>query len=174
MDTIIENVYVDSEELLLEVTAVALKRKVMICIGIMAACLVLFIVLGIVLENAMLFLVAAICVVMAVMFVRMPKNAAFNNYDSKMAAFEDQIPETTVRFGERITVEFNEEEVDFIYEEIKQVKILKTCIIFEGRDRTWYYTPFNTFTIGSAPELLALLEERCPHLRIPKWNQSIT
>jgi hypothetical protein len=102
--------------------------------------------------------------------LKMPEQAAYSNYDNKMAEFDQQIPETTVRFGDRVYVEFNEEEVDFIYEEITQVKVLKSCIVFEGRDRTWYYTPFNTFTIGSAQELLALLEERCPHLRIPKAN----
>ena len=168
MDTLIENVYVDTEELLLDVTAVALKRKMTICIGIMAACLVVCSVLAFVLENMLLLLAAVVSVVMAILFIRMPKQAAYHNYDSKVDAYGQDIPETTVRFGERVEVEFEEEHVDFIYEEIQQVKLLKTCIVFEGRDRTWYYTPYDTFTIGSAKELLALLEERCPHLNIPR------
>ena len=170
METLIENVYVDNEELLKEVTAVALKRKMLIYISVMAAFAVAFVVLGIVLENSTFFLATLVCAVMGVMLIRMPKQVAKNTYENKMAAFDEEIPATTIRFAERVYAEFNDEEVDFIYEEIKQVKILKTCIIFEGRDRIWYYTPFHTFTVGSAQELLALLEERCPHLRIPKWN----
>lgn len=170
MDIMIENVFVDTEDLLLEVTAVALKRKMRICLAIMVACMALFVVLAIVLHYPMLYLPVIICIFMGYKFLKMPEQAAYSNYDNKMAEFDQQIPETTVRFGDRVYVEFNEEEVDFIYEEITQVKVLKSCIVFEGRDRTWYYTPFNTFTIGSAQELLALLEERCPHLRIPKAN----
>ena len=170
MDTIIENVFVETEDLLLEVTAVALKRKMRICLAILAGCLTLFVVLAIVLKYPMLYLAAAVCGFLIFRFIKMPEQAALNNYDNKMAAFDQQIPETTVRFGERVYVEFNGEEVDFIYEEISQVKILKSCILFEGRDRTWYYTPYDTFTIGSARELLTLLEERCPYLTIPKGN----
>lgn len=167
MDTIIENVYVDNEALLKEVTTVALKRKMLTCIGAMVATAAAFAVLGVVLENPSFYLGSLICLAMGYFFTRMPRQAATSNYESKLDLYEEQIPPTTVRFGERITVAFNETEVDFIYEEIHQVKILKTCIIFEGPDRTWYYTPFDTFTQGSAGELLALLKERCPHLNIP-------
>lgn len=170
MDTIIENVYVDNEALLNEVTAVALKRKILMCIGAMVTATAIFVVLGIVLKNPSFYLGCLICLAMGYFFTRMPRQAAKSNYENKLALYEDQIPPTTIRFGERITVTFNEDELDFIYEEIRQVKILKTCIIFEGPERTWYYTPFTTFTQGSAQELLALLEERCPHLSIPKGN----
>ena len=168
MDTIIESVFVDTEEILRQVNGRVLRKKILISVLIMAACTVGFAVLGVTTQSMAFVVAAVVCLVVAVMCMRAPKNVANRTYLNKQECYGGTIPTTTIRFGEEIVVEYDESEIPISYCELKHVCILKSCITFEASERTWYYTPFDSFTQGSPQELLALLEEKCPHITVPK------
>lgn len=168
MDPMIESVFADTEEILRQVNTVVLRKKILISVLIMAACAVGFAILGIVNESMVFVVTAVACMAMVVMCFRAPGRVANATYQNKQNCYGGTIPTTTIGFGEEIVIKYDESEIHISYYELKRVCVLKNCITFEAGERTWYYTPFDSFTKGSPQELLVFLTEKCPHLTVPK------
>jgi hypothetical protein len=56
------------------------------------------------------------------------------------------------------------------YDKIKKIKVMDHCIFLKLQDGRNFGLPNGPFTKGSLQEMLALLKEKCPLLKLPDWQ----
>ena len=170
MEYLIENVYIDSEKLLRQVYEKILRKRQVLWTVTMAVMSVLFLFGGVVLKDALYQVGAAGYMALAVWFWLLPRRMARKAHKKMLKFYDGVIPETVVRFGETITLTQADRFTTIPYNKLKRVSVLKDCLLLHDEIGGVYFLSNDGFTKGGKQDMLALLKEKCPNVKLPDWQ----
>ena len=91
-------------------------------------------------------------------------------YRKKMKYFDGKIPQSVARFGDEIHLISAESTIKIPYYKLKKIVVAKDCVVLRTIENGAVAIPKGPFTEGSLQDLLALLKEKCPLLKLPDWQ----
>ena len=170
MDYLIENVYVDTEKMLRQMHKKLLRKRVVFWAVVMMAMGLLFLFFGVALNKPSYFWWAMAYAALAAWYLTMPYRSAKKAYKNMLKYYDGNIPETVVRFGDTITFTQGNGVNPVPYNKLKQVSILKDCLLLYNEIGGAYMLANDGFTKGSMQEMFVLLKKQCPEIKLPDWQ----
>ena len=170
MDYTIEIVAEDSPRLfrpLYKVTMKTMRTAGMVLAGFMSLSYFLFAFTenkGGDLRTALLYLAVA------VLFWSIPWWMGSLSYRKKLKYHDGKIPASVARFGEEISLKDADSAYNIPYDKIKKLVMTEDAMVLWLMDGRAIAISKGPFTQGSLQELLALLKEKCPLLKLPDWK----
>ena len=92
------------------------------------------------------------------------------SFRRKVKYYNGNLPENVVQFGDEICMKDGDSKYTIPYDKIKKIKVMDHCIFLKLQDGRNFGLPNGPFTKGSLQEMLALLKEKCPLLKLPDWQ----
>ena len=105
-----------------------------------------------------------------VVSITLPSWMGSLTYRKKLKYYNGTMPDTTVRFGAEIRISDVDSNHTIQYDKIKKLIVTEDGIVLWLMDSRAIAIPKSTFTLGSLQEMLALLREKCPQLKLPDWQ----
>ena len=100
----------------------------------------------------------------------MPEWLGILSFRKKKNYYNGDLPDNVIQFGEELYICDKDSTHTIPYDKIKKMKIVEGCIALRLKDGSSIGLPNGPFTVGNLQELLLLLKERCPQLKLPYWQ----
>ena len=87
-------------------------------------------------------------------------------YKDRLKYYNGEVPETTARFGEKLTIEDEDSSHTVLYDKITQIHFTQDAILIQMGKQKLIAIPNQEFSKGSLLELKQFLRVKCPDVKI--------
>ena len=113
-------------------------------------------------------ILAILYVLLAIWSQLRPLRVAKKVYKSRAKYNDGVMLPTTVRFGDRIVFQDQNNSATADYEKIKKIRFVKEGFMMDMQENMFYFSAIDQFTKGSMEELKQFLRQKRPDLKIPE------
>lgn len=167
MEVLFENVYTDSEEMMMELYHRASRRNRYIWLAVYLLLIIWYINMimsidWLILWAGLIFLIAYSVYLLCVPMINTKR------YFKRVRQYHDgMVPQTQVQFTEKkILVENGRSSQTVPYDKLDKAWIMKHCIRLDAGKMALVAIKPECFTKGTAEEFMQFLREKCPDLKI--------
>lgn len=170
MDYSIEIVGKDTPQLHRQLYRVAMKTMRRILIPVLCFMVLGYLILA--LDTKGREDISMLCASAAMLLVCwfMPQWMGYLSFRKKLKYYNGNLPDNVIRFGEQIRLQDVDSSHVIPYDKIKKITFTEECIVLHLQDGRSFGLPKGPFTKGSLREMMALLKEKCPQLKLPDWQ----